>query len=80
MRLGVLTEIRDSSVAAMAAAGSVVADRRPAATFLAISSGSPGSTIGLRPAFSDATLSALTSTPTTVCPSSASAAPVTLPT
>ena len=75
-----LTEISDSSVPAIAAAVSVVADSRPSATFFAISSGSPGSTMGLRPALSEATLSGLTSTPTTVCPSSASAAPVTLPT
>ena len=49
LRLGVLTEISDSSVAAIAAAGSVVADSRLSATFFAMSSGRPGSKIGMMP-------------------------------
>jgi hypothetical protein len=79
-RLGVLTEISDRSVEAIADHGSTVADSRPAAALRPISSSRPGSTIGLRPACRQATFCGLTSTPTTWCPSSASAAPVTLPT
>ena len=46
-RLGVLTEMSDSSLASIASVALVVARRRPAATLAATSSGKPGSTIGL---------------------------------
>ena len=58
----------------------VVARSRPLAALSRISSSSPFSTIGLRPSLRLATLSGLTSTPTTVWPSAANDAADTLPT
>src|SRR5258705_1986971 len=68
------------SVDRPASAVSVVARREPSATLDDRSSPSPGSTIGLLPALTDPTFSALTSTPTTSWPSVASEAAETLPT
>ena len=65
-RLGVPTQISDRSVSRTASAVLAVARSRPLARFSWMSSSSPFSTIGLRPSLRLATLSGLTSTPTTV--------------
>ena len=79
-RLGVPTQISDSSVVAIARAWSFVASSRPDSTASRISSSSPGSTIGLRPAEICAFFSSLTSTPTTSWPKRARQAAQTVPT
>jgi hypothetical protein len=62
------------------AAGSVVKRSRPAAAFRSTSSGSPGSWIGISPAFSAAILRGSTSKQRTSLPTSAKQAPDTRPT
>ena len=78
--LGVPTQMSDMSVPAMAAATSLVALRRPAATPAATRSARPSSTMGLCPALIISTFSSLTSTPRTVAPRSARHAADTDPT
>src|SRR5262245_18509989 len=79
-RLGVPTQIRDRSDSATAWSLEVVARRRPAPTTSWRSSGRPGSMIGEAAWLIMETFSALTSTPTTVCPAFARQAAVTHPT
>jgi hypothetical protein len=78
--LGVPTEMNDTSVAATAAATSVVARSRPAATASAIRPSIASSTMGERPALTRATLSGATSTATTSWPREARQALETAPT
>jgi hypothetical protein len=77
---GVPTQISARSVAAIASAADVVADNVPAPTTWVNTSPSPGSMIGDVPAFTIATLSALTSTPITRWPRAARQPAVTHPT
>jgi hypothetical protein len=77
---GVPTQTSAMSVAATAAAASLVAVSRPARTCSAISSPILSSTTGVRPSVTIATLSGLTSTPMTVDPRLARHAADTVPT
>src|SRR5262249_35614823 len=80
LRLGVPTHSSETSVAAIASLVLVVARSRPSETVRRSRSSRPGSTIGLRAAFTVATLAAVTSPPTTSWPSAAADAADTLPT
>src|SRR5262249_16782181 len=79
-RLGVPTQISETSESPMAWSLDVVARRRPLPTTSRSSSASPGSTIGEVAALIIATFSAFTSTPATVWPAFARQAAVTHPT
>ena len=77
---GVPTAMNWMRPCATPVAASVVNISRPAAWFFFTSSSSPGSKIGIRPAFSASTLAASTSTQSTSWPTSASTEPCTRPT
>ena len=79
-RLGVPTQTSARSVYRIAAATSVVADRRPAAIWRPIISPTPFSMTGVVPALTRSTLSRSLSTPITSWPSSARQAAETVPT
>ena len=79
-RLGVPTQMSETSDARTASATSVVARKRPDATISATSSPIPTSRIVLLPALNMVTFATLTSTPTTVCPCFAKQAAETQPT
>src|SRR6058998_3008209 len=78
--LGVPTHIREKAASPTAAAASVVARNRPAATTSRTSAASPGSTTGLQPRLIRSTFVSLTSTPMTPYPAFARQAAETQPT
>ena len=74
------TQTSEMSVASMASVADVVARRVPLSWPCVMSRSTPGSTIGEIPRLMPSTLSALTSTATTVCPSEVRQAADTVPT